>query len=68
MKPQYVWIPRMTRRRRLGKIEIPHNRTKMQCKRVVEACKDRLKREKNPDKRYRLATIGEEFNLLYMQL
>lgn len=37
-------------------------------KQIVESCKERLKREKDPEQRYAIATMGEEFNKLYMQL
>lgn len=41
---------------------------KEQAKRIVDGVKERLRTETDPEQRRGLAIIGEEFNLLHMQL
>lgn len=38
------------------------------AKRIVDAVKARMRKEKSPVQRYALAILGNEFNELYMQL
>lgn len=41
---------------------------KERAKRIVDGVKRRLKTETDPDQRHGLAIVGEEFNILHMQL
>lgn len=38
------------------------------AKRIVNSVKKRLKTESDPEQRYGLAVVGDEFNKLYMEL
>ncbi len=43
-------------------------KTTERCKQIVNQCKEKLKTETDPERRHKIAIVGEEFNYLMRAL